>query len=99
MATIDFRKEKQKRIKPTKIKSCYGGIQKIYQFENCYGASVIKCKASKGGEKGLWELAVCSAQTPEGNWELDYSTEITSNVEGHLSEEDVQTLLQRIRRL
>ena len=34
------------------------GIQRIYKFDNGYGASVVKHKYSYGGDKGLWELAV-----------------------------------------
>lgn len=35
-----------------------GGIQRIYHFDNGYGASVVRFTYSYGFEQGLWELAV-----------------------------------------
>jgi hypothetical protein len=69
------------------------GIQKLYQFNNGYGASVIKHKGSYGFDKGLWELAVLK----EG--ELCYDTEIASDVIGHLNDPEVDNLLGQIARL
>jgi len=69
------------------------GIQKLYQFNNGYGASVIKHKGSYGYDKGLWELAVLK----EG--ELCYDTEITGDVIGHLNDPEVDNLLGQIARL
>jgi len=69
------------------------GIQKVYQFPNGYGASVIKHKGSYGYSKGLWELAVL-----EGG-ELCYDTEITNDVIGHLNDPEVDALLRRIQQL
>ena len=69
------------------------GIQKVYQFPNGYGASVIKHDYSYGGKSGLWELAVLN----EG--ELDYSTDITEDVIGHLAWEQVEKLLESIKNL
>lgn len=69
------------------------GIQKVYQFPNGYGASVIKHKGSYGYDKGLWELAVLH----EG--ELCYDTEITSDVIGRLNDPEVDNILGQISRL
>jgi len=69
------------------------GIQKVYQFPNGYGASVIKHKGSYGYDKGLWELAVLQ----EG--ELCYDTEITGDVIGHLNDPEVDNILGQISRL
>ena len=68
------------------------GIQKVYQFPNGYGASVIKHKGSYGYDKGLWELAVLH----EG--ELCYDTEITGDVIGHLNDPEVDNILAQISR-
>ena len=70
-----------------------GGIQKVYEFPNGYGASVIKHKGSYGYSKGLWELAVLN----EG--ELCYDTEITNDVIGHLNDPEVDRILRQIRSL
>ncbi len=70
-----------------------GGIQKVYEFPNGYGASVIKHKGSYGYSKGLWELAVLN----EG--ELCYDTEITNDVIGHLNDPEVDRILRQIKRL
>ncbi len=69
------------------------GIQKVYQFSNGYGASVIKHKGSYGYDKGLWELAVLN----EG--ELCYDTDITGDVIGHLNDPEVDNILGQIARL
>ena len=70
-----------------------GGIQKVYEFPNGYGASVIKHKGSYGYSKGLWELAVLN----EG--ELCYDTEITNDVIGYLNDPEVDRYLRRIIQL
>ena len=72
----------------------YGGTQRIYKFPNGYGASVICHKGSYGYSKGLWELAVLNEFG-----ELDYTTPITNDVLGHLSEEEVILKLNEIRGL
>ena len=72
----------------------YGGIQKIYKFENGRGASVIRNPYSYGGEKGLYELAVL-----DENGKLDYTTPITNDVVGWLKWEEVIELLRQIKEL
>ena len=77
-------------FKPKKEYKMKGGIQKIYQFDNGYGASVIRHEHSYGFEQGLWELGVLIGS------ELTYDTEITNDVIGHLTEEEVQKYLMEI---
>jgi len=48
---------------------------------------------SYGGKQGLWELAVLK------NGELCYNTSVTSDVLGHLSDEDVEFHLKEIENL
>ena len=69
------------------------GIRHIYKFDNGYGASVIKHDYSYGGRDGLWELAVLKDD------ELCYTTPITEDVIGHLSWENVENYLQKIKEL
>lgn len=84
------------------------GTQKIYRFDNGYGASVVRFTVggfgvgSYGVDSGLWELAVLTF-TGEGvqadNWHLTYETPITDDVLGHLGDDEVEQILARIRAL
>ena len=75
------------------VSSHHGGVQKVYEFDNGYGASVIMHQGSYGFSKGLWELAVLE------NGELCYDTPITNDVIGHLSEAEVNKYLKQIKEL
>ena len=72
-----------------------GGTQKVYKFENGYGASV-----KKGGifTYGGLELVVLRFKE-DGSYSLCYDTEITDDVLGYLSDGDVVELLDRIEKL
>ena len=69
------------------------GVQKVYEFDNGYGASVIMGPYTYGGPKGLWELAVLE------NGSLCYDTHITNDVIGRLNEEEVNNYLNLIKEL
>lgn len=71
-----------------------GGIQYKAKFNNGFGASIVKHDFSYGGSSGLYELAVLDK---DGN--LTYDTPITSNVIGHLSDEEVNETLLLIEAL
>ena len=75
-------------------KDVNGGTQRIYKFPNGYGASVIRHQGSYGFKNGLWELAVL-----DSSGDLCYSTPITDDVIGHLSDEEVILKLNEIRGL
>ena len=75
-----------------------GAVQKLYKFTNGYGASVVKGEHTYGGDEGLWELAVLAFDT-NGDFNLCYTTPITSDVEGHLTDDKVEELLARIEAL
>jgi len=70
------------------------GIKARIQFENGYGASVVKSEFSYGGKDGLYELAVLDKDE-----EIIYNTPVTSDVEGYLTPEDVTKLLIQIQEL
>lgn len=76
----------------------HGGVQKIFKFDNLYGASVIKHKYSYGGDLGLWELAVIKHQEDD-EWHIVYDTKITDDVIGYLTEEEVCFYLEQIKNL
>jgi|TARA_B110000090_G_scaffold81397_1_gene92601 hypothetical protein len=70
------------------------GKQRLYQFPNGYGASVVKHDHSYGGKSGLWELAVLDTDGA-----LCYNTVITDDVIGHLNDPEVDNILGQIFRL
>lgn len=72
----------------------YRGIQCRIQFENGFGASVIRHEHTYGGKDGLYELAVLDT---EG--EITYDTSVTDDVVGYLTEDGVTTLLAEIQNL
>jgi len=83
-------------------------IQKIYKFDNGYGASVIKGPTTFGGADGLWELAVLESFSPnfpgsleenEIPWEICYTSGITDDVFGHLNDPEVDAILRQIKDL
>ena len=71
-----------------------GGVMSRIQFENGYGASVVKTDYTYGGDKGLYELAVLDS---EGH--LTYSTPVTDDVIGYLRPEDVTDVMAKIQQL
>ena len=73
------------------------GVQAMVFFGNGYGASVIKGYGSYGVDDELYELGV--VKVDGDSWDLCYDTEITNDVEGHLTEDGVTNLLQAIEAL
>jgi len=71
-----------------------GGVQAKIQFENGFGASIVKTPFSYGGSKGLYELAVFGK---DGS--ITYDTPITDDVLGYLSEAAVTQTLSKIQSL
>ena len=78
---------------------CYpaNGVQAKYFFSNGYGVSVVKFPGSYGYGLGLYESAVLKGTEEES--EICYDTEITSDVIGHQSEEEVEVLLHKVGNL
>ena len=71
-----------------------GGIFCRIQFENGFGASIVKHEYSYGGRDGLYELAVT-----DKDGQLTYDTPITNDVLGYLSEDDVARYVNDIKDL
>jgi hypothetical protein len=71
-----------------------GGVQARIQFDNGYGASVVKTPYSYGGDRGLYELAVLKDD------ELHYDNPVANgDVRGFLTEDAVTELLIQIQKL
>lgn len=82
------------------IRSMNGGPQIILRFQNGFGASVIQNSYSYGGSDGLWELAVTRYRNDDqDSWGLCYDTEITDDVMGRLTPQDISRTLRAIRDL
>ena len=90
--------DKDKTMKAEMInRMSNGGVQKLYKFPNGYGASVVRHSFSYGGDEGLWELAVIRYNGD--HFDIDHGTPITDDVLGYLSEEGVDTILDKIAAL
>ena len=81
-----------------KTRGCYDGVQCVFRFENGYGASVIKHLFSYGHRDDLWELAVLKFDGDETS-HICYDTELTDDVIGYLSDEEVRSYLEKIKEL
>jgi len=84
----------------------FDGTQRIYRFDNGYGASLVRnknslgCYESRTSNENEWELAVIYF---DGNkideYRLIYDTPITDDVMGHLEEDEIEEVLKRIKNL
>lgn len=73
------------------------GFNHRFKFDNNYGASVVKHKFSYGYDKDLFELAVLYFEDDVPF--ITYSTPITDDVIGNLTNDEVLELLERIKNL
>lgn len=84
----------------------YGeGLHGLIFFENGYGVSVVRYKATYGvnnyssytSNDSEWEVAVIYGN--EKNWEISYNTDITDDVLGHLTEGEVDWVMLQVQQL
>ena len=69
------------------------GITSRTKFKNGYEASVVKSEYSYGGRNGLYELAIFKDD------EICYTTPITNDVMGYLTEDNVTEIFIKIQEL
>jgi hypothetical protein len=73
----------------------YNGVQCRIQFDNGYGASIVRHNYSYGGKEGLYELAVL-----DDNGKLHYDNPVANgDVRGYLNESEITELLKQIQEL
>ena len=75
-------------------------LQKLYRFDNGFGASVIRGEYTYGGDEGNWELAVLKFDG-KGGYSLAYPKQICADedVIGWLNDDQVDDLLVKIANL
>jgi hypothetical protein len=66
-------------------------------YQNGYGISIICNEFSYGGRDGLFEIAVLIGD--EDNYEICYTTPIASDVIGYLTSEEVNSIVEDIKKL
>jgi len=101
---IEFDKPTEERPHAIAVEGGGSGVQKIWRFDNGYGASVVRFSlnnfmsvGSYGVEEGLWELAVIKLEGK--SFTITYDTPITQDVIGHLTEKQVVNILYQIKNL
>ena len=70
------------------------GVYAKIMFENGLGASIVKTSFSYGGKNGLYEVAVLDT-----DGEITYETDVTGDVIGHLTPEQVTEIMEQIQAL
>ncbi len=69
------------------------GLQVVMNFDNDYGVSVVKFNGSYGYHQDLWEVAILYKD------ELTYNTDITDDVLGYQTEQDVTDVMKMVQAL
>lgn len=77
----------------TEVTDFRGGIESRTNFDNGYGVSVVKNPYSYGGKENKYELAVLK----DGS--ICYDTEITNDVLGYLTLDEVEEIADQIASL
>ena len=73
----------------------YNGVKCKIQFDNGYGASIVRHNYSYGGKEGLYELAVL-----DQDGKLHYDNLVANgDVRGYLTPDEVTDLLKQIQEL
>ena len=75
------------------------GDQRIYRFDNGYGASVISGGYAYSDLDHPYELAVIKFDDEDGGFDLVYDTPIGEDVIGYLDANEVNEILKQIKHL
>lgn len=75
------------------IKNRHKGLQVSLSFKNGYGISAIRFPGSYGYKHNLWEVAVLRGD------DIAYDTEITNDVIGFCSDDDLAEIMHKVRNL
>jgi len=83
----------KKTFKDLQFKPHFNGLAATMNFDNDYGVSVVRFKGSYGGNSGLWEIAILYKD------ELNYNTDITNDVLGWQTDQDVTDVMKKVQAL
>lgn len=75
--------------------SINNGMQLLFKFDNNFGISLVCHSFSYGNDKQEFEVAVIKFEYDD-TWSLTYDTEITNDVLGYQSKEDVLNIIERV---
>lgn len=76
-----------------KSHSIGNGLQAVMNFDNDYGVSVVKFNGSYGYNSDLWEVAILYKDA------LTYNTDITDDVLGYQTDQDVTDVMEKVQKL
>ena len=82
-------------MKPVQTITMGADTQRLYKFDNGYGASLVRHPGSLGFESNLYEVAVIRWVEPDA-WKLCFTSPITDDVIGNLDEDHVMAVLESI---
>ena len=75
--------------------------QGLIFFPGGYGLSVVRFLTPSGfysyTDDNTWEVAILKGD--KDNWEICYDTEITDDVLGYQTEEDINRIIKHVQRL
>ena len=77
------------------INSYNKGMQILFRFPNNYGISLVCHSFSYGNDDDEFEIAITKFEPNSDNWRVTYDTDITGDVLGYQSKEDVINVIQK----
>lgn len=77
------------------INSYNKGMQVLFRFPNNFGISLVCHSFSYGNSNDEFEIAIINYNSEENDdWDICYTTELTQDVLGYQSKEDVIDVIQ-----
>jgi hypothetical protein len=80
--------------------SINNGMQLLLRFDNNYGLSIVCHSFSYGNDNNKFEIAVIKFNSEDNkDWNICYDTDITNDVLGYQSKEDVINIIEQTIKL
>jgi hypothetical protein len=72
------------------------GMQVLFRFPNNFGISLVCHSFSYGNDSDEFEIAIINYNSEDNDdWDIFYTTELTQDVLGYQSKEDVIDVIQK----